>query len=755
MTGWSRDSQDHSWSSWAGDQSARERATRSNVPDDEGTAARRASIQSGTQSTEATASMDDHDPEGVDDRDQKDSELSSNSGKKDNPKTGKDYVPEYDGKTAMRDYERRVKLFEASTGIDESYRAQKLMERLSGAAWLATESLDLMELKHPKGVERLLAHLWQELEPLEYLRILSTLADFYKNFRRSPGQEYIAYDMEFRNHLKGLEEIGAKIERLTKAYWFIEKAGLSGDLRKQVVAAAGGEYDYNKLRRALMAIVPRVNKDEDGSHRPSSTSRHWKTRPNQHPPRQVHATMDGSLDEQDQDEVEETGGESERLEGELEVLLTQAARKRSQIEKARGYNRAESQDDRDRRIKSMKERLPCSACKAHGKTVYGHWRADKACPYHRDHKDTDKSVLAVIEEQLSDSESDQDALYAPSEVFIATDESDTIGQAAGDHHEVWIGAMSGQENHAFRRYTLALSDTCCARTVAGEKWIKEHLRHLRRLNEDVYVIDEARPFRFGAGPRIMSMYAVIIPITLPNTSKWAHLRVSVVDQDVPLLISKGAMKQLGVVLDLANAKVEFQKLSASVALRETKTGLCGFDINFERSGKRYTCPDEQLVGTDCEVVLHSWEQHREQDILAVTTEKHPEYHNVKAETGKIREYQRTIIECEDAARDLLRKRNFSYDALLELVRRLPIGRGGRHRRINDGEGPSNDPWSVGVYVHGKWQGITKRTAKYPHVTRYLNSFLREKSNLRWTSIALHKDVLMEPHVDLNNNKHQR
>ena len=50
------------------------------------------------------------------------------------PKTGKDHVPEFDGKTAMRDYVRRVKLFESSTSIDSSYRAQKLMEKLSGQA---------------------------------------------------------------------------------------------------------------------------------------------------------------------------------------------------------------------------------------------------------------------------------------------------------------------------------------------------------------------------------------------------------------------------------------------------------------------------------------------------------------------------------------------------------------------------------------------------------------------------------------------
>ena len=60
-------------------------------------------------------------------------------------------------------------------------------------------------------------------------------------------------------------------------------------------------------------------------------------------------------------------------------------------------------------------------------------------------------------------------------------------------------------------------------TVAGEKWMRRHLKHLRRLGEDVYMIDEARPFRVGTGPRGMSMYAVNIPINLDRASQWAHL----------------------------------------------------------------------------------------------------------------------------------------------------------------------------------------------------------------------------------------
>ena len=160
----------------------------------------------------------------------------------------------------MREYERRVKLFESATGIDAGYRAQKLMERLTGPAWAATENLDLQELKHEDGVRRLLKHLYQELEHLEHLRVFSTLTEFYRGFKRLPNQEFIEYDMAYR-----LEEIGAGIDGLNKALWFLEKASLSEELRKQVITAAGGEYEYTRLRKALMAIVPKVKRDDDTS----------------------------------------------------------------------------------------------------------------------------------------------------------------------------------------------------------------------------------------------------------------------------------------------------------------------------------------------------------------------------------------------------------------------------------------------------------------------------------------------------------
>ena len=102
---------------------------------------------------------DDHEPPPSAEDEESNSQATSSKA----PRTGKEHVPENDGSGPMRDYQRRVRLFEMSTGIDPEYRAQKLMERLTGAAWQATETLDVKQLKSAQGVEKLLQHLWQEL----------------------------------------------------------------------------------------------------------------------------------------------------------------------------------------------------------------------------------------------------------------------------------------------------------------------------------------------------------------------------------------------------------------------------------------------------------------------------------------------------------------------------------------------------------------------------------------------------------------
>lgn len=116
-------------------------------------------------------------------------------------------------------------------------------------------------------------------EPVEHLQIFTTLHEFFRGFKRSRGEEFSTYDTRFRAQLQKMEEIGAPLDGLVRSYWFLEGSGISAELRKQVISAAGGSYDYEKLRAALVAIVPTVKRDEQESHgRPHNASGQERTK---------------------------------------------------------------------------------------------------------------------------------------------------------------------------------------------------------------------------------------------------------------------------------------------------------------------------------------------------------------------------------------------------------------------------------------------------------------------------------------------
>ena len=52
------------------------------------------------------------------------------------PNMGKDVIPVHDGSLSMREYQRRVRLFQATTSIDPEYQAGRLVEKMQ-SAWAA------------------------------------------------------------------------------------------------------------------------------------------------------------------------------------------------------------------------------------------------------------------------------------------------------------------------------------------------------------------------------------------------------------------------------------------------------------------------------------------------------------------------------------------------------------------------------------------------------------------------------------------
>ena len=634
---------DDPWDTWE-DEKAEEGSTSQQTPE-AGQFTEEASWENCRRQSGGDATTDT--PRAVSEGDS--AEVSPSSKRDRKPKTGKEVVPSWDGESStFRDYKRRVSLFLATTGIDPEFRGGRLVEQLTGAAWRATETLDMSTLRQEGGVDTLLSHLREELEPIEHLQVFSTLSNFFKSFRCSKGQEFVDFDTQFRVQCQKLEEVGAGLSGLIKSYWFLETASLSDELRKQVITAANGSYQYEKLRLALMAIVPRVRREQGESQSSTSSADHKKSnhfrgkfygqknqKQNAHGVNVVEDATDHDLEQIQEEPDSEDSGSTPQADDDAQsqIMMTQAAKKRATVEKSRGYTTKpkenEKADDRNKRIAAMKANMACSACRANGRVVYGHWHQDPECPFYGS-KDGGKKGAEIFCVQTDEEDDSDDEIFTP--------DVNTIMMTYAGHH--------GPEK--MKKIDMALSDTCCSRTVAGAPWVASCLRRLWKNQIMFYVVRENQAFRFGPGPKKWSQAAVVIPTSLHNDTMRAYLRISVVEDDVPLLVSHRALTDLGAVLNLPKQCIEMKSLEVMLPSISTLGGHVGFPI-WNDTMMHDFLGDEEYVRQLCcheDVEVMLVENPRTEGHREVTCEKHIERKHVTRQPQRPQHMSGVRVSCK-------------------------------------------------------------------------------------------------------------
>ena len=120
-----------------------------------------------------------------------------------------------------------------------------------------------------------------------------------------------------------------------------------------------------------------------------------------------------------------------------------------------------------------------------------------------------------------------------------------------------------QESHA-----SAIVDTACTNNVCGSRWLAEYLDTLDEdLKAQVSVVPSSKIFRFGIGSAVSSG-EYELPVFLAGQS--IMLKTDVVESEVPLLLSKQCMKDLGFSLDLVNDSATV--MGKVVPLNSTSSG---------------------------------------------------------------------------------------------------------------------------------------------------------------------------------------
>jgi hypothetical protein len=125
----------------------------------------------------------------------------------------------------------------------------------------------------------------------------------------------------------------------------------------------------------------------------------------------------------------------------------------------------------------------------------------------------------------------------------------------------------------------AVLDSACSSTVCGEKWLQDYLVSLApETRNKVTSSNSYKVFRFGGGERLRSVGRFVIPANIAGKER--QIMTDVVRSDVPLLLSRRAMKRARVKLDLQNDTVEI--FGEKVILKETTSGHYCIHINKEK-----------------------------------------------------------------------------------------------------------------------------------------------------------------------------
>ena len=100
----------------------------------------------------------------------------------------------------------------------------------------------------------------------------------------------------------------------------------------------------------------------------------------------------------------------------------------------------------------------------------------------------------------------------------------------------------------------AALDTCATANIAGEKWTNIYLNALpKNMKKKVKgPIESQKQFVFGNQGKLKSLGKYIIPVKIGGEDN--EITIDVIRSDIPLLLSKGEMKKLGMVLDIKNDK---------------------------------------------------------------------------------------------------------------------------------------------------------------------------------------------------------
>ena len=450
-------------------------------------------------------------------------------------------VPSFSGEdsedvgSSARSYLRQVEAWRRMTLLPITQQGLVLYQHLSGKAWVAAEELNVDKLAGEDGVQYLVGWITNRYLDLEVTRIGKAFSEFFRKLRRKPGQSIRDYNSEYDRLHARLREVGCSLPEDCAAWLYVDRLQLEEAAELNLLASVGNAYSLGKLQQA--AVI------HDRGHRKPWEGNSGKGRR----PHTAHFTeADDYLASGDED-MDNENDSDEGIPEEVAVAYAtyqSAKQKYKEHQKSRGFQQVsdsrpeqppanKANEKTSEKIRLMKAKSFCSGCGRRG-----HWHKDAECPHNQggQQRGHEKNFGKAAEVGFCN--------LLPAEVFSIKHEEANL---------------------------LGITDTACARTVAGTQWLQAYTDKQAALGFRPELRKECEAYRFGTGKIHYSSFYVVLAFELGN--KIVQVRTSIINGDVPLLLSKTVLGKLGMVFDIEKGQADFNKV-----------GLRGFDLLVTASG---------------------------------------------------------------------------------------------------------------------------------------------------------------------------
>ena len=501
--------------------------------------------------------------------------------------------------------------------------ALALYNSLQGEAEQELEYTPIEEFYVDDGVEKIVAALKGPMEQKAVYQKRKFLSEF-ENIRRYAGETMRSYVNRYRRTQRCLKSVGVDVsltyDQESMGSRLLDRSGLSQEGQRLILVGTQQKLDFELVVESMMLQYPEfrgappvISRDGSavskgsgkGSGRTMSSSTTASSSSSMASSRSSSSTGKGSfgkgsfvrkqvhvteIDQGDQQEDEEfldpieegdeqndvsdqnqpdddgqtydeDADQQEDLDlGELAQVLTLTAKKLSNVTLGRKFT-GRPKPKPKQKSKLTPEDKPNTHCSACG--GLGHWKDDPECPKNggsggpaapRSSGDK-KNAYGKPAHRVGIIHHEHGSL----EINTPTSETTYANMFTSFmtiHQPFSVHDVNIATSESLIGYVIL--DTGCQRTCCGARWLQGHSKLLRRFGLHPKVIQHYDEFKFGKGDVSYAHDKAYFPSAINGCG--LILAASVLEEDIPFLISNSLLTYLGGIFNLVTDEIYFQKL---------------------------------------------------------------------------------------------------------------------------------------------------------------------------------------------------